>query len=379
MSDRVRLRADDPKFVDRLKHLSEQEVSELSNEDLLKLCSILAPPAGKVVQYAQAVEWIIPDLLPRGALILVGGEPKVAKKTLLLLHLAKCVSDTTAQELFLGDLDVRVRGQSVVINLEDGRDRLLRRLKHFGLKSGDPRPLHAMWRAEGLPVIHEWLRRSTRPAKVIVVDPLVELGVELSAFDENVARDMARLLKTYRDIAQHTGAAVLIVHHFRKQGDRMRGSSALEGACDGWWNIRPDGKHLRLQIEMRDGPECEISYDVRYEDEHVTIQAISELRDGHSKVKARTTKATETVDDIEPAADLQRVVNSVLAKAEYPLSKSEIAKRSGKNTQKVRAYLNQRIEDGFILCVGNPKRPKLVAAEDADRLRIQPEDIVTTD
>jgi hypothetical protein len=67
----------------------------------------------------------------------------------------------------------------------------------------------------------------------IVLDPLVEMA---SGLNENDNNDMAALMTELRDLARQANVALLVVHHFRKQGvggdsDSMRGGSAIVNAC----------------------------------------------------------------------------------------------------------------------------------------------------
>ncbi len=72
-------------------------------------------------------------------------------------------------------------------------------------------------------------------ARLLVVD---NLGTVLGEADENSA-EMARVMSNFRRLAEHTGAAVVILHHQRKgngfkgrAGDTLRGHSSIEAALD---------------------------------------------------------------------------------------------------------------------------------------------------
>lgn len=67
-----------------------------------------------------------------------------------------------------------------------------------------------------------------QPPQLIVFDTLARCMIG----DENDTKDMSRAIAT-ADLMRHaTGAAVLIVHHTKKESDQERGSSALRGAVD---------------------------------------------------------------------------------------------------------------------------------------------------
>ncbi|HUX23650.1 MAG TPA: AAA family ATPase [Burkholderiales bacterium] len=74
-----------------------------------------------------------------------------------------------------------------------------------------------------------------RAARLIIVD---NLGVVAGDVEENSA-EMAGVLSVFRQLAEATGAAVVLVHHQRKQtgvttrrGDTLRGHSSIEAALN---------------------------------------------------------------------------------------------------------------------------------------------------
>jgi hypothetical protein len=358
---RVTLPGDDPRVIAQIEKLSRDPdaLKKVPPDELAQLCGKVAPQAGSIVQYAKPIEWIIPGMLPRRSLILVTGEPKKAMKSLLMMHLASVVSDMTQQTEFAGTVPVVKRGMAVIINLEDGRDRLIRRLADFGIKPGDPRPLHAMWRIEGVEIIYEWLRRTSNPAVLIIVDPFVELGSQIAGFDENAAPDVARLLRIYRDIAQMTGATIMMIHHMRKDGTRMRGSSALEAAADGWLNIWRIGDMQRIQSTLRDGHERELDLSVNYGEDRCTVEAVSKLKMGHTVAK----KSGGSKDhDEESMASRRDQIVAFVESQDAPVSKNAIHNEVGGNRATVQELVDQLAREGLIDKVGSSERPKFVGS-----------------
>jgi len=72
-------------------------------------------------------------------------------------------------------------------------------------------------------------------AKLVIVD---NLAVVSGSVDENSA-DMTTVLSSFRQLSEDTGAAVVLVHHQRKQtgfktraGDTLRGHSGIEAALN---------------------------------------------------------------------------------------------------------------------------------------------------
>jgi hypothetical protein len=50
--------------------------------------------------------------------------------------------------------------------------------------------------------------------------------------DENAAGEMGPVLKSFRRVAEATGAAVFVIHHARKSDNSIRGSTGIKGALD---------------------------------------------------------------------------------------------------------------------------------------------------
>jgi hypothetical protein len=79
------------------------------------------------------------------------------------------------------------------------------------------------------------LRMQDRGVRLVVVD---NLGVVSGDADEN-SGDMAAVMSEFRQLAEETGAAVVLVHHQRKSngsigraGDTLRGHSSIEASLD---------------------------------------------------------------------------------------------------------------------------------------------------
>jgi RecA-family ATPase len=92
----------------------------------------------------------------------------------------------------------------------------------------------------------------------VVIDTLARNAVGI---DENSARDMGRVVSYADRLRERLGAAVLLVHHSRKNQEGrpvMRGSSALNGAADMVAQVDKDGDDdARLVLvcdKMKDGP-----------------------------------------------------------------------------------------------------------------------------
>lgn len=215
-------------------------------------------PASTFADFAREnpQQYVIDGLLPEGSLVIAAGEPKKAHKSMLTI--AVCISVSHGHD-FLGRRVEQAR-PAIYSQLEDGARRIGFRGDAF-VRGGCP-PLSPNLRfssgAEGLALAEEWIRAS-RLHGIWVIDPLIRLA-RLNGFDnENDAFQMDTLLAKYQRIAQDTGWAVMLVHHFRKQRDMKRGSVALDSSSDGWWDFHfkkrssRDGWIVKVEPVLRDG------------------------------------------------------------------------------------------------------------------------------
>lgn len=87
---------------------------------------------------------------------------------------------------------------------------------------------------------------------LIVFDTLAR---SLVGGDENSAQDVGRAIDRADGLRQVTPCTVLLVHHSRKDGLEIRGSSALQGAADTIIEVRGDGTNLALVCKkQKDAP-----------------------------------------------------------------------------------------------------------------------------
>jgi hypothetical protein len=80
---------------------------------------------------------------------------------------------------------------------------------------------------------------------LIIVDTLHR---NFGGGDENSAKDVGKLMEAITAIINHTGAAVLLVHHSgHNSGERARGSSALKAALDVEYRISKSGSVVTMK------------------------------------------------------------------------------------------------------------------------------------
>lgn len=303
-------------------------------------------PLSEAIDDYEPIEWLIDGLIPKGSLTLFAGEPKKGRKSLVSMHIGLCVS--------LG-LETLTRscqqGEVLIANLEDGYKRMIRRFHDFGVRKGNQHTQLYLPKEEvNIDYIEEYIR-VCRPA-LVIIDPMVELELQSDVLDENSAAQIARMFKRLRRLAQETGTAIIIVHHFNKAGD-VRGSSAIKGSIDGWIDFiaRGEDPHL-LRWTMRDSPDLEIEVRIRYENEEVSVQPASEIRRvvvDSTKRNGKRKQTNDACDGWTPRkSEVGEKVRRLLERTETPLSQNEICRIVGAHKGTVKSVLDQFASDGVV-------------------------------
>ncbi len=200
--------------------------------------------------------WIVPGLLPTGALVLLIGTAKRAGKSTFAWALASAIEHGTA---FLG---FDMEPGRVVILTEEADPDIADKIERFRMdpasgalltRSARPRP--TLPQAAGAAI----LKASEIGAKVLVVDTLAHWA-SLPGASENDAGSIMDAIDPLLSAAA-AGLLVLLIHHpskteGREGGSAARGSSALPGAVDATFELRPDpsSEHptrRRLHVESR--------------------------------------------------------------------------------------------------------------------------------
>ncbi|MFL5338743.1 MAG: AAA family ATPase [Gemmataceae bacterium] len=198
------------------------------------VCSAYVPPAVKLGQLSVATAataaWLWDGYLAAGKVTLLTSLWKMGKTTLLSVLLARMKAG--------GELAGRaVRAGGAVVVTEESPDYWVERGRRLAL---DPdlvffcqpfraKPTHAQWLA-----LVERIEAHVAGAGInlVVIDPLATF---LPGQDENGAGTMLAALLPLQALT-HRGAAVLLLHHPRKQesepGHAARGSGALAGHAD---------------------------------------------------------------------------------------------------------------------------------------------------
>jgi len=179
------------------------------------------------------VRWLVPGLIPLGALSLLVG-PGGHGKTCFALHVAARLSRGQAA---LPGLDPTEPGATVIVSAEDGIGQVLR--PRLRLAGADLRRIHAVDLAERgftVPEDVDWLASVVRDvrARLVILDPLS--GFLGGRVDSHKDASLRGALRPLHALGESTGAAVLGITHVNKSmgsdiASRVSGSAAWINAA----------------------------------------------------------------------------------------------------------------------------------------------------
>jgi hypothetical protein len=207
------------------------------------------------------LKFILPDLVPEGATLLVS-RPKLGKSWLVLdLAIA-----TAAGRFTLGELRPS-SGDVLYLALEDGRRRLQRRitklLPPFSGSWPERLEIATEWpRADqgGLEGIEEWLK-AAKSRRLVIIDTLAQFRKVSNGKTLLYADDYAAI-GGLRNLANKYNVAIIIVHHDRKADaddvfDTVSGSLGLTAAPDTILIMKRQAGAVTLYVRGRDIDESE--------------------------------------------------------------------------------------------------------------------------
>lgn len=291
----------------------------------------------------EPLDEVIPDLLAAGEKVVVAGPPKQLK-TWLALHLSRCVA---CGEPVFGEELWTPRQQPVVFVQEEGaRQRWARRIG--STFEDEPDALfNYSHRVRFSLADARQVERLTQQAvgvgaRLIVIDPWQRVT---SGIKEDQAADTGPAWDAVHQLASDTGAAVVILHHTRKDADltmdAIRGSSRMAGEVDLIVVMRKLGAG-QLEVNL-DGREY-----VRRDDEAGNLRIIygeppwQMRRDGYVQSgKSVKTVKDATVEVLAAARGKPLATDGVHARVNAAL-KHEVSKEA------VRLALNRLYKDGAV-------------------------------
>lgn len=273
-------------------------------------------PAHQLPVRTEAQRWLVTGLWLEQAVGVLGGEPKCCK-SFLALDLAVAVASGTA---CLRHFPVPTAGRVLLYAAEDGLHIVRRRLEgicaatQVSFEDLDIQVITAPTVRLDLPADRERLENTVEAFKprLLVLDPFVRLH----RVDENASGEVAPLLAYLRELQRRHAISVLVVHHAKKGGGRIRAGQALRGSSEfhAWGDsnlyLRRVENELTLTVEHRAAPSLPtIGLELAQHGEALALE-----------IRASTQPATEEASSI--SVD-ERIVNA-LSNVDRPLPAAEL-------------------------------------------------------
>lgn len=197
------------------------------------------------------LRWIVKNLIPEAELVAVFGPPSVGK-SFLTLELGACVQRGVPWR------DLKVQQGEVAYIIAEGaggfRNRVLAYQQRHDIAQIGMHVLAAQPNLLKVEDAKELIKeiRVIGKVRLIIVDTLARA---MTGADENSAKDMGVLVASCKALHRGTGATVILIHHAGKDASRgMRGSNAIEGACDAIIEVGREGeKRTATVAKMKDG------------------------------------------------------------------------------------------------------------------------------
>ena len=213
--------------------------------------------AADLADVPNARRWLIEQLWGDEAVGIVGGEPKCCKSFLALDLAVAVASGAPCVRRFA----VVHPGRVLLFAAEDALHIVRQRLAGIARAAGcdlDELDIQVIT----APSVRLDVERD-RDALTATVDKLrprlliLDPFVRLHRIDENLSGEVAPLLAYLRELQRRYHVAVLLVHHARKGGAKMRAGQALRGSSEfhAWGDsnlyLRRHGDQLTLSVEHR--------------------------------------------------------------------------------------------------------------------------------
>lgn len=209
-----------------------------------------AHPAGAAVPVAdfvgadRAVEWLIKDILPKGSIVMVAGEPGNNKSWVAQ---AMAISVATGTP-FLGQYAVEDPGLVLFIDQDTSSQALGIRMGSL-LKGTRRDQADLLVASHPIPPVHvdtehgiRYIRAIAKANEIKLVVLEMLASVTSADFDENSSQDAKQVFNPLHDLVKEYGFAVLVTHHTRKSGGSgtyiARGSGYIAGAVDVFYECK---------------------------------------------------------------------------------------------------------------------------------------------
>lgn len=281
-----------------------------ASEEKISLLAGLRTGSWLDAQVFPPLSWIVPDLVPEGMSLLVGG-PKIGKSWLSLDIALSVASGGRA----LGTIPTGPARPVLLLALEDGDRRLQDRARSLLFKDKIPPLLNYMTRIEPnfvVPTIEEWLSTIDPDAEpLVILDTLGKVMPAAAAGESTYQRDyrVAGRLKQVCD--QRPGMALVVLHHDRKAQaehgdfvDSVSGTNGIAGAADTIIIIARPRTETRglLKVTGRDVNEREYAVEIDGGQWRLVGQSLDEAATAADTVKATANLADRSAEIVRLVA-----------------------------------------------------------------------------
>jgi hypothetical protein len=306
------------------------------------MTSLPVTRAADLAEKPAARRWLVEHLWSDEAVGIVGGEPKCCK-SFLALDLAVAVASGVPCVRRFG---VQRTGRVLLFAAEDALHVVRQRLVGIALAAGcvladlDIQVITAPSVRLDVERDRDALTETVdklRP-RLLVLDPFVRMH----RIDENLSGEVAPLLAYLRELQRRFHVAVVLVHHARKGGAKMRAGQALRGSSEfhAWGDsnlyLRRHGDQLSLSVEHRAAAAITaVSLQLAIAGDAVALSAI----DRTSATAAHGIPAQMVLTDI---------VEAHLASTAAPLTAVAIRKHCRVRTATMSAALNELVAAGRV-------------------------------
>jgi RecA-family ATPase len=280
----------------------------------------------------QPPKWLIEDVLPAGVLSTMYGKEKTGK-SLMALDMALCIA--TGRTRWASH---KVHAGPVVYVAAEGQRSYPERLPAWAKKHGVDGAGMAAFRLWPWPVKlrdeasrSQFLQAARPVAPVLIVFDTLAACLGGGEGVENDAGAMQALAENANVFCRDLDAAVLFVHHNAKQGQGMRGSSALPAAMSmtGEVTRTPGGANLTIRTQRdAERPKDPIARKL------YTVGKSVCFDEGHYRTGPRTAKVRVTRAQLLDYAAEVGAVSPAMVAARFPGYDVDAAQHALKRAQR---------------------------------------------
>lgn len=318
--------------------LADDAVNDAPTSTALRL--LLSVRSTAQMQAMPPAEWVIGNWIPRHALSVMWGPPG-SMKSFLALSIAAAVA--TGTEWYGNE----TRRGLVLYQAGEGGAGIGARTRAWQTAAGvdDDELSPLLWIPTGVNLLDPERRDAfvyvvaEHKPELVIVDTCARA---LPGGDENVSRDMGRVVEFSDMIRDACGAGCLVVHHGTREGKNMRGHSSLDGAADAVLEVSRDGRIVTLKNTK--AKDAEEAAPMQFEPCPVGVSIVlNSLPNGRGSERS-------SLDAVK--ACWRQLGSNESFTSKKIIELSNIAERTGYRV------INALVEEGFVDKEGTPDRPR---------------------